>query len=193
MKLYMIRHGQSTANEGRLHAGWAQIPLTDRGVEDARRAGSLLQGIRFDKIYVSDLLRAQQTLETALPGAVGVTTPLLREISVGDLVGKRADECLAIYGEQYLTDKAVHNFVPYNGENAAMHLDRIRQFAALAERDDLPCIAAFCHEGSIRCMLDLVLGYRHNRKEYTLDNGSVSVFELKDGRWSLVCWNQTAG
>ena len=193
MKLYMIRHGQSTANEGRLHAGWAQVPLTERGVEDARRAGSLLRGIRFDKIYVSDLIRAKQTLETALPGAAGVETALLREISVGDLAGKRADECVAIYGERYLSDKAAHNFVPYNGENAAMHLDRIRQFADLAAQDDLLCIAAFCHEGSIRCMLDLVLGYRHDRKAYALDNGSVSVFEWNDGRWSLVQWNQTAG
>lgn len=193
MKLYMIRHGQSTANEGRLHAGWAQVPLTERGFEDARRAGSLLRGVRFDKVYVSDLIRAQQTMETALPGAVGVTTPLLREISVGDLAGKNAQECLDIYGDQYLADKAVHNFVPYNGENSAMHMERIRQFAALAAQENLACIAAFCHEGSIRCMLDLVLGYRHNRKEYALDNGSVSVFELREGRWTLVSWNNTAG
>lgn len=193
MKLYMIRHGQSTANEGRLHAGWSQVPLTDRGLEDARRAGTLLTGIHFDKIYVSDLIRAQQTMETALPGAVGVATPLLREINVGDLAGKNAQECLEIYGEKYLTDKAAHDFVPYNGENSAMHLDRIREFADLAAREEGACIAAFCHEGSIRCMLDLVLGYRHDRKEYKLYNGSVSVFELKAGRWSLVTWNNTAG
>ena len=192
MKLYMVRHGQSTANSKRLHAGWAQVPLTERGIEEARCAGKLLAGIRFDKIYVSDLLRAQQTLEAALPNAGAVTTPLLREVNVGDLEGKSADECLKIYGESYLTNKAVHNFVPYNGENDDMHLARIREFTKLAERDNLPCIAAFCHEGSIRCMLDLVLGYRHNRKEYAMDNGSVSIFELTDGRWSLVSWNNIA-
>ena len=192
MKLYMIRHGQSTANAARLHAGWAQVPLTESGFEDARRAGKLLEGIHFDEIYVSDLLRAKQTMETALPGAIGEATPLLREINVGDLAGKNAAECLSIYGEQYLTDKAVHNFVPYNGEDSAMHLERIREFADLAEKCDADCIAAFCHEGSIRCMLDLVLGYRHNRKECTLNNGSVSIFELSGGRWTLVSWNNTA-
>lgn len=192
MKLYMIRHGQSTANADRLHAGWAQVPLTESGFEDARRAGKLLEGIHFDKIYVSDLLRAKQTMETALPGAEGIVTPLLREISVGDLAGKNASECLEIYGESYLTNKAVHDFIPYGGENSTMHLDRIREFTMQAELDHAPCIAAFCHEGSIRCMLDLVLGYRHNRKEYAMDNGSVSIFELADGRWSLVSWNNTA-
>ena len=70
MKLYMIRHGQSTANAQHLHAGWAQIPLTDQGMEQARIAGRLLAGIQFDSIYVSDLLRAQQTLTAALPGVL---------------------------------------------------------------------------------------------------------------------------
>ncbi len=192
MKLYMIRHGQSTANAARLHAGWAQVPLTDQGFADAHRAGKLLKDIQFDKVYVSDLLRAKQTMETAMPGVEGIVTPLLREISVGDLAGKNASECLEIYGESYLTNKAAHDFTPYNGENNTMHLDRIREFAMQAEIDHVPCIAAFCHEGSIRCMLDLVLGYRHNRKEYAMDNGSVSIFELADGRWTLVSWNNTA-
>ena len=192
MKLYMIRHGQSTANAGKLHAGWAQVPLTEQGIADARRAGKLLNGIHFDKIYVSDLLRAKQTLETALPGAEGIETPLLREINVGELAGKNAAECTAIYGESYVINKAVHDFTPYGGENDTMHLDRVREFAMQAELDQQSCIAAFCHEGTIRCMLDLVLGYRHDRKAYAMANGSVSVFELSGGRWSLVSWNNTA-
>lgn len=192
MKLYMIRHGQSAANAGRLHAGWAQVPLTEKGVLEARRAGTLLQGITFDEIYVSDLLRAKQTLAAALPGATAIETSLLREINVGELSGKTADECLLSYGEAYLSNKAVHNFVPYGGEDDSMHLSRVREFTRLLEQAPQECVAAFCHEGTIRCMLDLVLGERHCRKDYPLDNGSVSVFQLSDGRWSVVSWNMTA-
>ena len=193
MKLYMIRHGQSTANAQKLHAGWAQIPLTDQGMAQARIAGRLLTGIQFDRIYVSDLLRAQQTLTAALPGADSITTVLLREINVGDLAGKTAGECLKIYGERYLDDKAAQNFVPYGGEDGAMHLERIRRFAVCLEQDALSNVAAFCHEGSIRCMLDLVMGQRHCRKDYPLDNGSVSIFEFVDGHWTLLTWNATDG
>ncbi len=193
MKLYMIRHGQSTANAQKLHAGWAQSPLTDQGMAQARIAGRLLTGIQFDRIYVSDLLRAQQTLAAALPGADGITTSLLREINVGDLAGKTAGECLKIYGERYLDDKAAQNFVPYGGEDDAMHLDRIRRFAVRLEQNVQPNVAAFCHEGSIRCMLDLVMGQRHCRKDYPLDNGSVSIFEFVDGHWTLLTWNATDG
>ena len=191
MKLYMIRHGQSTANAQQLHAGWAQVPLTDQGMAQARLAGRLLTGIPFDRIYVSDLLRAQQTQAVALPGADSISTSLLREINVGDLAGKTAGECLKIYGEQYLADKAVHNFVPYGGEDDAMHLDRIRRFAVRLEQDALSNVAAFCHEGSIRCMLDLVMGQRHCRKDYPLGNGAVSIFEFADGHWTLNAWNVT--
>lgn len=187
----MIRHGQSTANAQHLHAGWAQIPLTEQGMAQAHIAGRLLNGIQFDRIYVSDLLRAQQTLAAALPGAESITASLLREINVGDLAGKTADECLKIYGERYLDDKAARNFVPYGGEDGAMHLDRIRRFAVRLEQDVLSNVAAFCHEGSIRCMLDLVMGQRHCRKDYPLDNGSVSIFEFTDGRWILNAWNVT--
>ena len=190
MKLYMIRHGQSAANAQRLHAGWAQVPLTEQGIRKAALAGRLLRDISFDQIYVSDLIRAQQTLAAALPDATAVTTPLLREIGVGDLAGKSAAECLQLYGDSYLENKAVQNFVPYGGENAAMHLDRIRDFSKGLEKKPHQSVAAFCHEGSIRCMLDLVLGYRHDRKERSLDNGSVTIFEYENGTWSLVSWNQ---
>lgn len=193
MKLYMIRHGQSAANAQHRHAGWTQIPLTEQGAAQARAAGRLLKAIRFDSIYVSDLLRAQQTLTAALPGADSITTSLLREINVGELAGKTAGECLEIYGEQYLENKAIHNFVPYGGENDAMHLDRIHRFAVQLERNAQANVAAFCHEGSIRCMLDLVMGQRHCRKDYPLGNGSVSVFEFTEGRWMLLEWNKTAG
>lgn len=192
MKLYMVRHGQSTANAGHLHAGWSQIPLTEQGVKEAQQAGKLLAGLKFDRVYVSDLLRAQQTLATALPGIKGEVTPLLREINVGELAGKTADECLEIYGESYLDNKAVHDFTPYGGEDDAMHLERIRRFAVRLVQEKQPLAAAFCHEGSIRCMLDLVLGYRHCRKAYPLTNGSVSVFEYSDKKWALVEWNRIA-
>lgn len=35
MDLYMIRHGESLANFTDTHAGWAPVPLTEKG--EARR------------------------------------------------------------------------------------------------------------------------------------------------------------
>lgn len=191
MILYMIRHGQSTANPELRHAGWAPVPLTEKGIQDARMAASLLEGIHFDRVYSSDLLRSTQTQQIALPNATSIETPLLREINSGCLLGKTREECASLYGEVYYSHLSLQNFSSYGGEDYPMQLERIRQFIVQLEENPGEHIAAFTHEGSIRCMLDLVLGDRHIRKDYPLHNGSVSVFEFKNGRWSLVFWNKT--
>lgn len=68
MELYAIRHGQSAANAVQAHAGWAQVPLTELGREQAAKTGELLKGMEFDRVIVSDLLRAKETAQIALPG-----------------------------------------------------------------------------------------------------------------------------
>ncbi len=191
MKLYMIRHGESTANAEHKHAGWGQIPLTEKGREDALRAGELLRGIHFDRIWVSDLIRAKETMALALPHAEATETPLLREIGVGELSGQTIQECTEKYGEPYLRNKADYNFVPFGGENHEMHLARIRSFAEMIEQDDASVVAAFCHAGSIRCMLDHVYGGWHKAKDYPVINGSVSIFEYSDGKWTCLEWSKT--
>ena len=85
MKLYMVRHGQSETNLAGKFTGWAQVSLTEQGFADARRAGVYLQGKTFDRIYSSDLKRAVQTAQTAIPGCEPIQLACLREINVGDL------------------------------------------------------------------------------------------------------------
>ena len=83
MKLYMVRHGQSETNLARKFTGWAQVNLTEKGVEDAKRAGEFLKGRPFDRIYSSDLIRAVQTAQYAISGCEPVQLPQLREIGLG--------------------------------------------------------------------------------------------------------------
>ncbi|MBO5755277.1 MAG: histidine phosphatase family protein, partial [Clostridia bacterium] len=192
MRLYMIRHGQSVANAERRHVGWGQTPLTEKGREDARLAGTLLCDVSFDRIYVSDLIRAKETLEIALPEAKGIETPLLREIGVGELSGKTVSACAEEYGERYLTNKAVRNFIPFGGESNDLHRERIGEFLALLVADPQPTVAAFCHEGSIQCVMEIIAGTPLNRQEIHLKNGSVNIFEYADGAWHTVLLNQTA-
>lgn len=63
MNVYLLRHGETVANkEGRIQ-GRIDIPLNDYGIELAEitRDGIQKEGIRFDKIYSSPLIRAVQT------------------------------------------------------------------------------------------------------------------------------------
>ena len=192
MKLYMIRHGESMANAERRHAGWAHVPLTEKGREDARRAGALIREMNFDKIYVSDTLRARETLALALPEVTGLQTSLLREIGVGSLSGRLASVCAAEYGERYAEHRRLRDFSAYGGENHEMQFERIKAFSELILRDGGETVLAVCHEGSIKCMLEIVRGKRLAPGECSLANGSLSVFEYRDGRWFCTEWNKVS-
>ncbi len=191
MKLYLVRHGQSEANLTKSHAGWAQVSLTKQGEADAESARTLLCGVKFDKVYTSDLLRAIQTAEIALPDAQKEQTMLLREINIGELVGKTAVACEQEYGEHYLLQKRKRDFRDFGGEDYHMHMARVKEFLKMIESEEDTQIAAFCHEGTIRLILDAVLGYRLDMKNLICQNGSIAVFEYREGHWSLCQWNVT--
>ena len=57
MKLALIRHGQSLANQQNVFTGWLDEPLTDFGVEEARVVAKKLQKliIPFDQAFTSVL------------------------------------------------------------------------------------------------------------------------------------------
>ena len=61
-KLVLVRHGQSQWNLENRFTGWVDVPLSKKGIEEAISAGKKLKDFEFDKIYVSHMLRAIQTL-----------------------------------------------------------------------------------------------------------------------------------
>ena len=192
MYLYLIRHGQSEANLVREYCGWGQVSLTEKGLADARRAGELLKGIVFDKVYASDLRRAMQTCETVLPGVRYEATPLLRELSIGSLQGITEEAAEEKYGQ--LHHDALHNsdFTPFGGENRQMELDRTREFLKKLEScAENEIVAAFCHAGTVCCVLELALGADFHYDHLVCSNGSVTVFEWTGSLWRLVKWNMT--
>ena len=88
MKVWVIRHGESVTNRDGLWTGWYDAALTEKGKQDATLAREYLSKVKFDKIYSSDLQRARNTAEIAIPGCVYETDASLREVNVGDIAGK---------------------------------------------------------------------------------------------------------
>ena len=67
MNIYLMRHGQTEKNKARLLQGRSDVPLNETGMEEARRTADWFgqQGIRFDAVYSSPLIRAVQTAQLA--------------------------------------------------------------------------------------------------------------------------------
>lgn len=60
-KLIMMRHGQSQWNHFNLFTGWVDIPLTQKGIEEALAAGELIKNLPIDVMFMSSLIRSQMT------------------------------------------------------------------------------------------------------------------------------------
>ncbi|HEV3269256.1 MAG TPA: 2,3-bisphosphoglycerate-dependent phosphoglycerate mutase [Candidatus Rhabdochlamydia sp.] len=59
--LIMMRHGQSEWNKHNLFTGWVDIPLSQKGIEEAIEAGKRIAHIPIDYVFTSTLFRAQMT------------------------------------------------------------------------------------------------------------------------------------
>ncbi|KAF3796890.1 2-3-bisphosphoglycerate-dependent phosphoglycerate mutase [Nymphaea thermarum] len=64
--LILIRHGESLWNEKNLFTGCVDVPLTQKGVEEAIEAGKRISNIPVDMIFTSSLIRAQMTAMLAM-------------------------------------------------------------------------------------------------------------------------------
>ncbi len=67
-RLVLLRHGESTWNRENRFTGWTDVPLTERGVAEARTAGELMRDgdYTFDVVHTSLLRRAVKSVEIAL-------------------------------------------------------------------------------------------------------------------------------
>lgn len=103
-QLTLIRHGQSLWNLENRFTGWVNVPLTEKGREEAYQAAEKLRGMRFDVAYTSALMRAQDTLKIILE-TLDISTPViedqaLNERHYGDLQGLNKDELRKQFGDE---------------------------------------------------------------------------------------------
>ena len=105
--LILVRHGQSEWNEQNLFTGWKDPGLTELGIKEAKNAGSLIsdKGIRFDEMFTSMLVRAQDTGAIILDSINQQNIPItknqaLNERNYGSLAGLNKDDARKKWGEE---------------------------------------------------------------------------------------------
>src|SRR4051812_7269768 len=88
MTIVLVRHGETAGNAARV-LQTADVPLNDRGIQQAARLAERLYTHGFSHIVCSDLLRARMTAApiSARSGLTFEETPLLQERNFGDLRG----------------------------------------------------------------------------------------------------------
>lgn len=104
--LVLLRHGQSTWNKENRFTGWTDVPLTELGKKEAKKAGRSLKenGFKFDIVFTNVLKRATDTTEIVLK-EMKLKVPIYRawqlnEKHYGALQGLNKSEMAAKYGEE---------------------------------------------------------------------------------------------
>ncbi|MGX7092634.1 histidine phosphatase family protein [Hutsoniella sourekii] len=209
---YFVRHGETYFNQYNRMQGWANAPLTDKGIADVRRSGRGLNELEFDAVYTSDLQRtidtAQIILEENQHADKLTIQPMyaFREVFFGSFEGlpakdiwpkvtQEVDHDLPVGGELALqrTLNLIKKLDPYGeAENYVEFWNRVE--AGLLELLNKHSgtgqnILVVCHGLTIRNLLEALVADFDEVEP--LDNASVSIVKYENGQFKMTAYNQT--
>ncbi|GGX51194.1 histidine phosphatase family protein [Streptomyces minutiscleroticus] len=161
-RVVLWRHGQTAWNVEHRFQGTTDIPLTEAGVRQARRAARLLASLRPDAIVASDLGRAAATARELadLTGLDVTHEEGLRETYAGVWQGLTHDEIQERHGEEYAAWKRGEPVRRGGGELETEVADRAAP-VVLRHAEKLPeggTLVVVSHGGTIRTTIGRLLG-----------------------------------
>jgi 2,3-bisphosphoglycerate-dependent phosphoglycerate mutase len=187
-RLVLLRHGESQWNLENRFTGWVDVPLSSRGIQEAKNAGEKLRPYRFDRAFTSVLQRANDTLRLALEviGQTNIPTEkdkALNERMYGELQGLNKAETAKKYGEdQVKIWRRSYDVRPPGGESLQDTAARVLPYYERAIKphvlkDETILIAA--HGNSLRALvMELEQLSREQVLELNIPTGAPLLYEL---------------
>ena len=187
-RLVLLRHGESQWNLENRFTGWVDVPLSPRGIQEAKDAGEKLRTFKFDRAFTSVLARANETLRLVLDtiGQPGIPTgkdKALNERMYGELQGLNKDETVKKYGEaQVKIWRRSYDVRPPGGESLKDTAERVLPYyeqtiKPYLLKGDTILIAA--HGNSLRALImELEQLSREQVLELNIPTGAPLLYEL---------------
>jgi len=194
-RLVLLRHGESQWNLENRFTGWVDVPLTPRGVQEAKNAGDKLRGFKFDRAFTSVLVRANETLRLALNAIGQSNIPVekdkaLNERMYGELQGLNKAETTKKYGEaQVKIWRRSYDVPPPGGESLKDTAERVLPYYEQTIKPHLlkgETILVAAHGNSLRALImELEQLSREQVLELNIPTGAPLLYEL-DGTGKVV-------
>jgi 2,3-bisphosphoglycerate-dependent phosphoglycerate mutase len=168
--LILLRHGQSQWNLENRFTGWEDVPLTSKGIEEAKTAGQILSknNINIDTIFSSILQRANKTAELAIKEMnlenlwedeklIMRRDLSLNERDYGDLVGLNKEETAKKFGkDQVRIWRRSYDVSPPGGESLENVVERVKPFFSKFIQPDIirgKNVLVVAHGNSLRATM----------------------------------------
>jgi len=183
-EVVLVRHGETEwSREGR-HTGRTDVPLTERGREEAAAAGDRLAGRRFALVLASPLARARETAALAGFGTEAQLRDDLLEWDYGEAEGLTTAEIRREQPGWTIWDPG-----PAGGEAAddvGARADRVIDEIRAADGD----VLVFAHGHLLRILTARWLGLEAaGGRFFALDPATLSVLGYEHGRAVMREWN----
>lgn len=198
-RLYLARHGATTASAEDRFAGMMDIELSDEGKRQADALGRRLANQPLAAVYASPLRRTLDTAARATGGRQLAIHPRdgLKEISYGHWEGLTRDQVASRYAGEYrqwTTDP--FTLAPESGESGVVVMARgLPVIREVVERHEGSVVLVVSHKATIRLILCAVLGIdpRGYRDRFEQEPGCLNAVDFADPvRARLMLYNDTS-
>ena len=189
-KLILLRHGESQWNLENRFTGWVDVPLSPKGIEEAKVAGEHLKDLPIDLVFTSVLQRAINTASIALETAGKNDLPTerdqaLNERHYGDLQGLNKAETAAQYGDEQVKIWRRSYDVPPPGEKGESLKDTAARTLPYYRQHILPAllggknVLVVAHGNSLRSIvMELEQLTKEQVLELNIPTGIPLLYEL---------------
>ncbi|MEU3509867.1 histidine phosphatase family protein [Streptomyces longwoodensis] len=191
--LFLVRHGETEWSRSGRHTGSTDVPLTERGREEARRLVPLIRSHRIGAAFVSPLQRARETAELIGLHDVRVDTDL-REWDYGGYEGVTTVEIQRERPGWFLFDDGVAPGPPdhpgESPEQVGHRADRALAKVEAAFANTEGCVVLVAHGHFLRVLTARWLGLPPSSGAlFQLATGTLCRLGTEHGRPVIAGWN----
>lgn len=199
-RLFLVRHGEIRQHKEKIFLGQYDAPLSGKGRDQAVAAGSELTGygLKTEKIYTSDLIRATETADIIAETLHGyksreasgagegkraeiIKEPGLREMSLGGWDGRYISEIRALYPDMY--EKRGKDILTFKFDNDSENFYDLRyrvvkSIKKILSEDCNDDIVIVAHSGVIKVLQSAIWGTDIlDELKTPVGNGQVKLLE----------------
>ena len=193
VKILIVRHGHSLGNEMNIITGHYDCDLSDTGYAQAKLlCDYIVQNIKVDAFYSSDLIRAVNTIKPAAD-ALGLPInlePDFKELGVGVWDSMLFEDLPKLFPKEFeLWSKKDENFAPQGGETwREIYIRSTNGLNRLAKENENKTIVIATHGGVIKALQSYFRGVNLSEMDDLewVSNASITEVWYENGQFKII-------